>query len=78
MVAPFRYPAVIWAALIGVVLWGDVPDVWIIGGCIVVVGSGLYIFYRETTYPARVSGSNRVQMVKPRDERAGGENDDRY
>lgn len=46
-VSPFRYVAIPVAALLGYIVWGDVPTVQLlIGGCII-VGSGLFIIYRE-------------------------------
>ncbi len=46
-VAPFRYSALLWAMLLGYVVFGDVPDaMMVLGACIIVV-SGLYAFYRE-------------------------------
>ena len=48
VIAPFRYSAVLWAGLVGFFLWGDIPNRWMLGGCLLVVGSGLYIFYRES------------------------------
>jgi hypothetical protein len=29
-------------------LFGDIPDAWVIGGSAVIIGSGLYILWRET------------------------------
>ncbi|PWW04499.1 drug/metabolite transporter (DMT)-like permease [Hoeflea marina] len=46
-VAPFRYTSFIWAVLLGYLVFGDVPDNWMIIGGFVVVGSGLYTLYRE-------------------------------
>src|SRR3546814_17211231 len=43
IVAPFDYSALVWAALLGFVLWGDVPTAWVVGGAAIVIGSGLYI-----------------------------------
>jgi drug/metabolite transporter (DMT)-like permease len=48
VVAPFEYSAVLWAMLYGYLIWGDVPDRWIISGSVLVIGSGLYILYRES------------------------------
>lgn len=48
IVAPFDYLAVVFAMLIGYVVWGDVPDLWIVTGAAVVIASGLYILHRET------------------------------
>jgi drug/metabolite transporter (DMT)-like permease len=45
--APYGYIELVWAALFGLVVFGDVPGRWTIIGGAVVVGSGLYIFYRE-------------------------------
>lgn len=46
-VAPFRYTALVWAIVLGFVMFGDVPDLPMIIGATVVVGSGLYTLYRE-------------------------------
>lgn len=46
-VTPFKYTSMIWAVLIGFFVWGDVPDLWILGGTVLVIGSGLYILHRE-------------------------------
>jgi drug/metabolite transporter (DMT)-like permease len=48
LVAPFRYSAMVWAVLFGFLIWGDLPDRWIVAGSLLVIGSGVYIFHRET------------------------------
>ncbi len=40
-VAPFRYFSLIWGVVLGFTIWGDIPDIWIIAGTLLVVGSGL-------------------------------------
>ncbi len=47
LVSPFKYLSIVWAILIGFAVWGDIPDVWMIGGTSLVVLSGLYILHRE-------------------------------
>lgn len=47
VVAPFKYSTILWAVIIGYLIWGDLPDAWIISGGAVVVGSGLYILHRQ-------------------------------
>jgi drug/metabolite transporter (DMT)-like permease len=42
-ISPFRYASVLWATSLGFVLWGDLPDIWIIAGGSLVVCSGLYL-----------------------------------
>jgi len=46
-VSPFKYLSLVWAAVLGYLVWGHVPDLWIITGASLVVGSGLYILHRE-------------------------------
>ena len=47
MLAPFEYTALIGAAVAGYYIWGEVPDKWVITGGTVIIGSGLFIVYRE-------------------------------
>jgi len=46
-VAPFRYSALLWAMLLGYIVFGDVPDAMMVTGAAIIVLSGLYAFYRE-------------------------------
>jgi drug/metabolite transporter (DMT)-like permease len=46
-VAPFRYSALLWAMMLGYVVFGDVPDAMMVLGASIIVLSGLYAFYRE-------------------------------
>lgn len=48
LVAPFKYTIIVWAVLFGFIVWGDLPDRWVVGGSAVVIASGLYILHRET------------------------------
>lgn len=45
--APIRYTALLWAALLGFVVWGDVPELWLLAGAAVIVGSSLYMIRAE-------------------------------
>ena len=47
LIAPFEYTALIWAAILGYVIWGDIPDLWSIIGALLIVASGLYVIHRE-------------------------------
>lgn len=46
-IAPFRYTALVWSILLGLVIFSDVPDLPMIVGATIIVGSGLYALYRE-------------------------------
>jgi drug/metabolite transporter (DMT)-like permease len=57
-VVPFNYLSLVWAIGVGFVVWGDVPTVALVLGSTVVVGSSLYILWRETALrrpPARAA-----------------------
>ena len=47
VVSPFRYAIVVYAMVLGFLIWGDVPDLLTIIGTLVIVSTGLYTFYRE-------------------------------
>ena len=46
-ISPFRYSVLLWAILLGFVVFGDIPDQPTIIGSVIVVLTGLYTFYRE-------------------------------
>lgn len=48
LIAPFEYTALIWSAILGYLIWGDVPDAWAVAGAALIIGSGVYIIHRET------------------------------
>ncbi len=54
LVAPFKYSSLLWAMAIGFLIWGDVPDGWTVLGAALLIGSGLYIFNRESRQSARL------------------------
>jgi len=47
MLAPFEYTALVGGALAGYLIWNEVPDRWVTVGAIVIIGSGLFVVYRE-------------------------------
>ena len=46
-IAPFRYSILIWALLLGILMFGEFPDRMTIFGSAVIVGMGLYAVSRE-------------------------------
>jgi drug/metabolite transporter (DMT)-like permease len=47
MLAPFEYTALIGGAIAGYYIWHEVPDRWVVTGALVIIGSGLFVVYRE-------------------------------
>lgn len=47
VVAPFKYSSLIWSAVLGFMIWGDLPGAWIWAGAAILVVSGLWIARTE-------------------------------
>lgn len=47
-VTPFNYLTLVWAALFGFAIWGDMPTWSLVAGSAVVVGSGLFLLWHES------------------------------
>ena len=47
-VTPFYYFSLVWAIVIGFAVWGDVPTIGLLLGSAIVVGSGLFLLWRES------------------------------
>lgn len=58
VVAPFEYTALAWAAALGYLVWGHVPEPAVLGGSAIIVASGLYILHQESRHP-RPAGGDR-------------------
>ncbi|MBX3566968.1 MAG: DMT family transporter [Rhizobiaceae bacterium] len=46
-IAPFRYTSLLWALILGYAVFGDLPDLPMLAGAVIIVGSGLYMLMRE-------------------------------
>lgn len=47
LVVPFKYTSLVWALILGLIVWGQVPGPWTWSGGALIVGAGLYIWRRE-------------------------------
>jgi len=47
VVAPFDYIQLVWASLIGFLVFGELPRAATLAGAVIVAASGVYILYRE-------------------------------
>lgn len=47
LVAPFHYVQLLWGASIGIMVFGNIPDLWTGIGALIIVSSGIYLIYRE-------------------------------
>lgn len=44
---PYTYLMLVWAVVLGYLVFGDVPDHWTVIGALVIAASGLYVAWRE-------------------------------
>ena len=53
VIGPFSYAGLLWATLLGWLVWGDVPSLTVTVGAGIVIASGLLILFRETRLRAK-------------------------
>lgn len=53
LIAPLEYTALLWAMLLGFLLWHDIPSWSMLGGAVLIIGSGIYIARREARLARR-------------------------
>jgi drug/metabolite transporter (DMT)-like permease len=47
VLSPFMYTQLLWATMLGYLVFANVPNRWTLAGAAIVVASGLYLLYRE-------------------------------
>lgn len=47
VLAPFSYSSLVWATILGFLIWGSTPDLMTVAGALVLAGAGLYVWWRE-------------------------------
>jgi drug/metabolite transporter (DMT)-like permease len=47
VVAPFQYTSIVWAVVMGYLIFGDVPGAATLTGAAVIIGAGVFIVWRE-------------------------------
>ena len=47
VIAPFDYTAMLWAFILGYMLFGEIPGALVMIGAAIVIGSGLFVIWRE-------------------------------
>lgn len=60
LLAPISYARLIFAAVFGLVLFGEMPDLWLAAGAALIVGSTLYITRREARLARQRAAAERV------------------
>ena len=60
VISPYEYSLLIWMVLLGYLVWGDVPSFNIAIGMVLIVGAGIYMFYRERIKSESVDSDTSV------------------
>jgi drug/metabolite transporter (DMT)-like permease len=47
VVVPYQYTLIVWSVVFGWLFFAELPDAYTVLGAAVIVGAGLYIFWRE-------------------------------
>jgi drug/metabolite transporter (DMT)-like permease len=47
-VVPFTYFSLVWAIILGFLVWGDIPTAALLAGSAIVVGSGMFLLWHES------------------------------
>jgi drug/metabolite transporter (DMT)-like permease len=47
-VVPFNYFSLVWAIILGFLVWGDLPSAALLAGSAIVVGSGMFLLWHES------------------------------
>jgi hypothetical protein len=66
LVAPFEYSRMLWAILLGFLIWGDLPDPAKLLGALIVAASGLFGVDRETALGRGPTASLHPNARAPR------------
>jgi len=61
VVVPYQYTLIVWAIVLGYLVFGDVPDLFTLAGSAIIIGAGLYIFWREQTQAREATAPVHVQ-----------------
>ena len=64
VIMPFDYSALIWATLYSYLIWDEFPDQWVLIGASVVIASGLYILFRESSLGLPRGQARRLQSKR--------------
>ena len=49
LISPFKYSSLLWATLIGLVIWNDLPSKHVVLGAFILILSGIYLLRNEVT-----------------------------
>jgi drug/metabolite transporter (DMT)-like permease len=67
LLAPLDYSGLVWAGLLGFILWRDVPTQWVLAGSAIIMSAGIYIVRREAMLRRREARTGAAGPGSPQD-----------
>jgi drug/metabolite transporter (DMT)-like permease len=64
VLAPFIYTQLIWVVILGYVVFDHIPTLWTMAGAALVVGSGLYMLWRERQLGRSTAGTAALEAPR--------------
>lgn len=61
VLSPFVYTQLVWVVILGYLVFDHVPNTWTMAGATMVIGSGLYLLYRERRVGKSATSEGVVQ-----------------
>ncbi len=58
-VVPYQYSTIVWAVILGFVVFGDIPRLPVLAGAAIIVAAGIYIFVNER------KGARELALMEP-------------
>lgn len=55
VLAPFSYSQLLWVTILGFLIFGELPDLWTLGGAAIIISSGVYTAHRERVRRAAIA-----------------------
>ena len=55
VLAPFSYSQLLWVSILGFFMFGELPDLWTLGGAAIIISSGVYTAHRERMRRAAIA-----------------------
>jgi drug/metabolite transporter (DMT)-like permease len=62
VVAPFRYVVIVWAIILGFLVWGDRPNTLTLIGTAIIIATGVYTFHRERLLSRRNAAAEALEI----------------
>jgi drug/metabolite transporter (DMT)-like permease len=62
VVAPFRYIVIVWAIILGFLVWGDRPNELTLIGTAIIILTGVYTFHRERQLSRRNAAAEALEI----------------